>query len=65
MVCFVVSLRVLNDSGEGETSGIIAALDFVAARRINTNNRPSVVSMSLGGPCEKTDCSRDSCELWI
>jgi subtilisin family serine protease len=38
-------LRVLNCSGSGSTSGIIAAVDWVRNNRIN----PAVANMSLGG----------------
>jgi subtilisin family serine protease len=38
-------LRVLNCSGSGTTSGIIAAVDWVRNNRIN----PAVANMSLGG----------------
>jgi len=38
-------LRVLNCSGSGSTSGIIAAIDWVRLNRIN----PAVANMSLGG----------------
>ncbi|PXW99227.1 subtilase family protein [Sphaerotilus hippei] len=41
----VVALRVLGCQGSGSTSGIVAALDWVAANGI----RPAVVNMSLGG----------------
>ena len=38
-------VRVLNCSGSGSTSGIIAGLDWVRANRVN----PAVANMSLGG----------------
>jgi subtilisin family serine protease len=38
-------LRVLNCSGSGSTSGIIAAVDWVRLNRVN----PAVANMSLGG----------------
>jgi subtilisin family serine protease len=38
-------LRVLNCSGSGSTSGIISAVDWVRANRIN----PAIANMSLGG----------------
>ena len=38
-------VRVLNCSGSGSTSGIIAAVDWVRANRVN----PAVANMSLGG----------------
>ncbi len=41
----LVSVRVLNCSGSGSTSGIIAALDWVRVHAI----KPAVANMSLGG----------------
>jgi subtilisin family serine protease len=41
----LVSARVLNCQGSGTVSGIIAALDWIAAN----GHRPAVVNMSLGG----------------
>ncbi|MBA4159581.1 MAG: S8 family peptidase [Gemmatimonadetes bacterium] len=38
-------LRVLNCSGSGSTSGIIAAIDWLRVNRVN----PAVANMSLGG----------------
>ncbi len=39
------AVRVLSCSGSGSTSGVIAGVDWVTARRIN----PAVANMSLGG----------------
>lgn len=39
------AVRVLNCSGSGSTSGVIAGVDWVTAHRI----RPAVANMSLGG----------------
>lgn len=55
----VYGMRVLNAQGEGDSSGVVAALERVAALA-KKSGRPSVVSMSLGGPCEAADCSADS-----
>jgi len=44
------AVRVLNCSGSGSTSGIIAALDWVRANRTN----PAVANMSLGGGYSST-----------
>ena len=41
----VVAVRVLNCQGSGSTSGVIAAVDWVAANAI----KPAVANMSLGG----------------
>jgi subtilisin family serine protease len=54
-------LKVLSDEGEGSSSDIVEALDHVLSLyKTNNPRRPSVVSMSLGGPCETTDCADDS-----
>ena len=42
-------VRVLDCSGSGSYSGIISALDWVAAEQNANGNRPTVVNMSLGG----------------
>jgi subtilisin family serine protease len=54
-------VKVLNDDGSGWTSDIVLALEWVAenAGKKNISQR-SVVSMSLGGGCDMTDCSLDS-----
>lgn len=41
----LVAVRVLNCSGSGTNSGVIAGMDWVAANHIN----PAVANMSLGG----------------
>lgn len=41
----VVAVRVLNCSGSGSTSGIVAGIDWVTANAV----RPAVANMSLGG----------------
>lgn len=41
----IVAVRVLDCSGEGTVSGVIAGLDWVATNRV----RPAVANMSLGG----------------
>ena len=56
----IYSLRVLNDSGEGDTSDIIDAINVVVGRASRQGANPSVISMSLGGPCDEADCSRDA-----
>jgi subtilisin family serine protease len=40
----IVAVRVLNNSGSGTASGVIAGVDWVTARRVG----PSVANMSLG-----------------
>ena len=41
----LVAVRVLDDSGSGSTSGVIAGVDWVAAHA----KKPAVANMSLGG----------------
>lgn len=54
----IYGLKVLNDEGEGATSTIIDALDIVLGRYLS-GKRSSIVSMSLGGPCDSNDCTED------
>ncbi|HEV7902423.1 MAG TPA: S8 family serine peptidase, partial [Pyrinomonadaceae bacterium] len=44
----IINLRVLNSKGQGTTSGLLAALDWVLANRTSYNIR--VVNLSLGAP---------------
>jgi subtilisin family serine protease len=46
----LVAVRVLNCSGSGSTSGVIAGIDYVTANRI----LPAVANMSLGGGASST-----------
>lgn len=41
----LIAIRVLDNSGSGSTSGVIAGMDWVAANHI----KPAVANMSLGG----------------
>jgi subtilisin family serine protease len=62
----IFGLRVLNADGEGDTSDILQALDYVPDHQAqfacgsSSSRCPAVVSMSLGGPCDTDDCSDDS-----
>lgn len=49
--CNMYGLKVLNDKGEGTVSVILGALDFIL-KFVQNSGRRSVISMSLGGPCE-------------
>ena len=42
-------IKVMNDDGTGATSTIISGINAAAAEAV-ANGRPSVISMSLGGP---------------
>jgi subtilisin family serine protease len=42
-------VRVLGCSGSGSYSGIINAIDWVAAQQNSNGDRPTVINMSLGG----------------
>ncbi len=44
----IIGVRVLNCSGSGSYSGVIAGIDHVAAEAVKTS-RPDVANMSLGG----------------
>ena len=54
----IYAMKVLSNSGGGSESRIIAAMDAVAdvVKRKKVKG-PTVVSMSLGGPCADKDCS--------
>ena len=52
--------KVLSDSGSGTTSDVISALDAIYNMKSNRNHPPSIVSMSLGGPCDTEDCAKDA-----
>ncbi|KDQ17084.1 hypothetical protein BOTBODRAFT_30466 [Botryobasidium botryosum FD-172 SS1] len=45
----IIAVKVLSDSGQGPTSDVIAGVDW-AIKAALISNRPSVVTMSLGGP---------------
>ena len=49
--CNILSLKVLTDAGDGTVSDILNAFDRVI-QYAKSSGRRSVVSMSLGGPCE-------------
>jgi subtilisin family serine protease len=46
------AIRVLDNSGNGTTSGVVAGIDWVTANHSST--RPSVANMSLGGGASST-----------
>jgi len=46
--CNLYAIKVLGDNGSGTNSGVIAGVDFVAARG-GSNGRKSTANMSLGG----------------
>ena len=54
----IYAMKVLSNSGGGSESRIIAAMDAVAdvVKRGKVKG-PTIVSMSLGGPCADKDCS--------
>jgi subtilisin len=46
----VYAVRVLNNSGSGAYSWIIAGVDWVMQQKLANNGMPMVANMSLGGP---------------
>lgn len=53
-------LKILNGDGEGSSSDVVLAMDYVASMA-QSSGRRSLISMSLGGPCdEDSSCSTDS-----
>jgi subtilisin family serine protease len=47
------SVRVLGCEGSGATSGVIAGLDWVTARKAAASNTPMVANMSLAGEADQ------------
>ena len=56
----ILGVQVLSTEGEGSTSDIVHGLEFVLTYAQNRGGARSVVSMSLGGPCDSADCKDDS-----
>eukprot|EP01035_Chromulina_nebulosa_P020654 gene20654-26779_t len=55
----IYGLKVLDSQGSGATSTIVNALEEVISLSISSGRR-SIVSMSLGGPCEdSSNCQND------
>lgn len=54
----LLSVRILNDDGQGTVSDIVSALEFIVHHR--KPGVPTVMSMSLGGPCQPSDCTQDA-----
>lgn len=52
----LLSVRILNDVGQGTVSDIISALEFIMKKKRDV---PTIMSMSLGGPCQPSDCTQD------
>ena len=52
-------LKILNKDGEGTTEAALLAMNHIA-QIYKKSARLSIVSMSLGGPCDTEDCSKDS-----
>ena len=63
----IFALKVLGSDGSGSSSDIITAMDYVVtySRQQRGGNHRSVISMSLGGPCDDDDCSSDSIVLAV
>lgn len=54
-------VRVMDSSGEGYDSDIILGLQFVYDLFLAWRRPPSVINMSLGGPCgSQEDCANDA-----
>jgi len=56
----IYGCKVLPASGEGDSSDVLAALEMILHSIEAADHRPSVVSMSLGGPCDNEDCQQDT-----
>ena len=51
-------VRVLDKDGGGDTSDVLHALEAIHAHMKSRPN-PAIITMSLGGPCDNVDCSKD------
>jgi aqualysin 1 len=50
----VVPVRVLNCSGSGTWSGVVAGVDWAVDQAVNKGRRPAVLNLSLGGGVSET-----------
>ncbi|SCF16180.1 Peptidase inhibitor I9 [Micromonospora viridifaciens] len=50
----LVAVKVLNCSGSGTTSGVVAGVDWVTAQKNSNPSQPMVANMSLGGGADTT-----------
>src|SRR5256714_4050347 len=50
----LVAVRVLDCSGSGSTSGVVAGIDWVTSKKNSDPTVPSVANMSLGGGASST-----------
>lgn len=61
----IYALKVLGDTGSGSGADVIDALDFVKLRHMSNPSAKSIVSLSLGAPCNNNDCTTDALNLKI
>jgi aqualysin 1 len=45
----IISVKVLDDKGDGRWSGILAGLDYIAQQKVENPYQPMIVNMSFGG----------------
>jgi cerevisin len=50
----IYGVKVLDDTGSGFDSTILAGMEYIISQRLKNVTRPIVASMSLGGSC--TSC---------
>ncbi|MEU5722341.1 S8 family peptidase [Micromonospora sp. NPDC047738] len=50
----LIAVKVLNCSGSGSTSGVVAGIDWVTAQKNSNPSQPMVANMSLGGGADTT-----------
>lgn len=60
----IFALKVLSDTGEGSTSAILTSFDIVLTT-VKKSGKRSIVSLSLGGPCETANCEKDSLVIGV
>lgn len=51
---YVVPVRVLNCSGSGSWSGVVAGVDWAVDQAVNKGRKPAVLNLSLGGGVSDT-----------
>ena len=62
--CNLFGVKVLDKDGAGGTSEVVMAMEFVS-QLIQKNQRRSIITMSLGGPCEGGDCVHDTLNMAV
>lgn len=62
--CNIFGVKVLSKDGSGSTAVVVRAMEFVYSY-IQSSNRRSIITMSLGGACEDGDCVHDTLNMAV